>query len=107
MCITKTWLYRNISASATALEALQKCCRVQADRKNETGKGKAMWSCLFFDNNRCCNPCGITVKAHICGRDVESLARGLKQHHFHKPLLQLLPFCNQLMQMLRVMLCTR
>lgn len=45
MCLTKTCLYQNTSDSATALEALQ---RMQADRKNETGKGKAMWSCLFL-----------------------------------------------------------
>lgn len=101
MCLTKTCLYRNTSDSATALEALQ---RMQADRKNETCKGKAMWSCLFFDNNRCCNPSCITVKAHICSQDFALLARGLKQCYFHKPLLSLLQLCSHFMQMFHVML---
>lgn len=112
MCLTKTRLRRNTSDSATALEALQKCRRVQADRKNETAEGEAMWSCLFFlflflTTTDVVIPGCITAEPHICGRDFEPLARGLKQHHFHKPLLSLLPFCRQLMQMLRVMSCTR
>lgn len=79
MCLTKTWLHRNTSQPITAaLEALQKCCRVQPVRKNETGKGKAILSFFFCDNDRCYNPGCITVKAHICGREVEPLAEGFK-----------------------------
>ena len=108
--LTRTWLHGNTSESATALKALQ---RVHSDRKNEAVMGKAMLSCLFssfFDNNRCCNPSCITVKAHICSQDVTAdmclLARALKQHYFHKPLLSMLLSRSQFTQMLHVMLHT-
>lgn len=118
MCFAETWLHRNTSDSATALEALQKRCGVQADRRNKSGRGKSdvvlnpptqpplplsFSFFFFFDNNRCCNPGCVTAKACICGWDDEPLARGLKQQYFHKPLLSLLPFRSRLMQMLRVM----
>ena len=41
MCFAETWLHRNTSDSATAMEALQKRCGVQADRRNKSGRGKS------------------------------------------------------------------
>lgn len=73
-------------------------------QKEWNWQGKSNVVLPFFDNNRCCNPSCITVKAHICSQDFALLARGLKQCYFHKPLLSLLQLCSHFMQMFHVML---
>jgi len=73
-------------------------CQNEAERE-----GKVMWflslSSFFWGTTTdvvilVC----ITGKAYICGRDVEPVAGGLKQHPFYKPLLSLLTACSLLMQ---------